>query len=230
MQISFILVEPQRAVNVGACARALKTMGFNDLRIVNSQQYLADEAQWVAHGATDILQSAQHFVSLESALKDIDLAIGTSTKQRAGKRYAYSPKALYESLSEKSQLLSRVAIVFGREDHGLANEMLNLCDVLSTVPLAVSYPSLNLGQAVMLYAYELGPLSQPDQANSFSDDVAEGQWRALHEKVIFLLDQLNIPCSAKEYQWVRERLPVCSRKDINFLHTLVTDVIRKINQ
>ncbi|MGI0119603.1 tRNA/rRNA methyltransferase [Zooshikella sp. RANM57] len=230
MQICFILVEPQRAANVGACARALKTMGFSTLRIVNSQQHLAEEAQWVAHGATDILESVQTFSSLEDALNDIDLVIGTSTKQRAGKRFAYSPKALYESLSEKRQLLARVAIVFGREDHGLANEMLNLCDILSTIPLAVSYPSLNLGQAVMLYAYELSPLTQWLQSEVISTVVAEGQWRALQAKVTCLLEQLNIPSSAKEYQWVRERLPVCSQKDINFLHTLVTDVIRKINQ
>ncbi len=98
MQIHFVLVEPQVPENVGAAARALKTMGFERLRLVNSRILQEPRTQWVAHGSREILQQAEVFASLEEALADIDLAIGTSAKARHNTRYLYSPDELKPQL------------------------------------------------------------------------------------------------------------------------------------
>ena len=85
MLIHFILVEPGLPENVGAAARALKTMGFHSLRLVNPCDHLQDRARWVAHGSTDILENARVFTSLEDAVADVDMIVGTSAKSRTVK-------------------------------------------------------------------------------------------------------------------------------------------------
>ena len=82
MEIVFVLVEPAVPENIGASARALKTMGFDQLRLVNTQQHLEKQARILAHGSGDILAQAQAYDSLPAALADIDLAIATSAKPR----------------------------------------------------------------------------------------------------------------------------------------------------
>lgn len=81
MQIHFILVEPAVPENVGAAARAMKTMGFTSLRLVNTKAHLAEEASWLAHASNEILENAQEFKTLQEAIHDIDWIIGTSAKK-----------------------------------------------------------------------------------------------------------------------------------------------------
>lgn len=151
MQLHIILVSPARPENVGAAARAMKTMGFASLRIVDSEAHLRPEAGWVAHGSQEILQNALHFNTLEHALADIDFTVATTARSRAKFHYYCTPQELQVQLEEKSQWVNHAALVFGREDSGLTNEELELADVLTGVPMVADYPSLNLGQAVMVF-------------------------------------------------------------------------------
>ncbi len=82
MKICIILNHPTTPENIGAAARALKTMGFSDLRLVDPCDHLSDRAHWLAHGSEDILESAQVFNSITAAISDIDFLIGTSAKKR----------------------------------------------------------------------------------------------------------------------------------------------------
>ena len=158
MEISFVITEPATPENVGAAARALKTMGYSDLRLVNPCDHLSAPARWMAHASEDILEKAQVFLSLEEAVESCDFIVGTTAKQR-NVRHDYLPlQQLAEFLEKKEKVIRRVAIVFGREESGLSNKELGFCDLLTTVPLNSPYPSLNLAQAVMLYAYELSSL------------------------------------------------------------------------
>ncbi|RRJ84325.1 tRNA/rRNA methyltransferase [Aestuariirhabdus litorea] len=225
MQIAFILVEPVLPENVGAAARALKTMGFRDLRLVNSEHHKAKQAQWLAHGSREILEQAQSYPDLDSAIADLDLVVGTTAKKRHQRNYIYSPQELKPLIANKGEAC-RVGILFGREDQGLANEEIARCDLLTSIPLAASYPSLNLGQAVMLYAWELNQLpggEVPQQA-----EAAEAQLGALRYRVRQLLDSLQINRDAKEYRWVEERLGVLAERDIHFMHTLVNSLQRAL--
>ncbi|WP_426416709.1 tRNA/rRNA methyltransferase [Aestuariirhabdus sp. LZHN29] len=226
MQIVFILVEPVLPENVGAAARALNTMGFSQLRLVNSQHHREEKARWLAHGSRDILDQALSYPELASATADLDLVIGTTAKKRHQRNYIYTPQELKPLIANKSDSC-KVGILFGREDQGLANDEIARCDLLTSIPLAASYPSLNLGQAVMLYAWELNQL-EPRHKQDLAPTDLRPQLHALRSKLNTLLDSVGIARSSKESQWVTERLGVLAERDIHFMHTLVNSVKRAL--
>ena len=158
MQLHIVLVAPARPENVGAAARAMKTMGFTSLRIVDSEAHLQPAARWVAHGAGEILRRRANVRHVELALADVDFTVATTARSRARFHYYCTPPELLEQLSERKQWVGQAALVFGREDSGLTNEELALADLLTGVPMQADHPSLNLGQAVMVYCYQLASL------------------------------------------------------------------------
>lgn len=158
ISIEFVLVEPAVPENVGFVARALKTMGFNQLKLVNPCNHLSKQAKKTAYASHDVLSNAQLFDSLSGAISDIDLVIGTTAKKRAARHDYYDPGRLVELIQNKENSIDRVALLFGREDSGLSKEDLQLCDIISVIPMSGSYPSLNLAQSVMIYTYELSSL------------------------------------------------------------------------
>jgi tRNA/rRNA methyltransferase len=154
-KFAFVLYRPQSPGNIGAAARALKNMGFDDLRLVGRGPLNDREAVKMAvHAADDVLANAKVFPSLEAAVADCSIAVGT-TSRRGG--YRSRATALRPAASELDALASsnKIAIVFGREDRGLTNRELKLCNRLIAIETAPEYPSLNLAQAVMVVAYEL---------------------------------------------------------------------------
>ncbi|WP_163834870.1 tRNA/rRNA methyltransferase [Spartinivicinus ruber] len=223
MSIYFILVEPKLPANVGAAARALQTMGFANLRIVNSQAHLAPEAQWVAHGAREVLTAAKHYNHLAEATVDLDFTVATTVKKRSTKRYYYSPEQVKQLLETKGATISKVGIVFGREESGLTSEEVHHCDIASSIPLANPQPSLNLGQSIMLYAYVLSSIDIEQEQEILAP---EGQMKALKAKLALLFESLAISPTAVEYRWAMERLGVLTEKDIHFLHTFASDLLK----
>ena len=153
-KFAFVLFRPQSAGNIGAAARALKNMGFDDLRLVAPGPLNKREAAAMAVHAGDVLAGATVYSDLAAAIADCSVAAGT-TSRRGGYRSRANP--LREAAAELDALAgsNKIAIVFGREDRGLTNRELKLCNRLITIPTAPEYPSLNLAQAVMVVAYEL---------------------------------------------------------------------------
>lgn len=226
MQLHIILVSPARPENVGAAARAMKTMGFASLRIVDSEAHLRPEAGWVAHGSQEILQNALHFNTLEHALADIDFTVATTARSRAKFHYYCTPQELQVQLEEKSQWINHAALVFGREDSGLTNEELELADVLTGVPMVADYPSLNLGQAVMVFCYQLSSLNQ---VTSAKPEIAEaGQLSALRARVGRLLENVGAEDDQKLSDWLHQRLGLLQQRDAAMLHTLLHDIEKKL--
>lgn len=161
--LRFILVETSRPGNVGAVARAMKTMGFNDLVLVNPR--FADaatqaEAVAFASGAQDVLQGARIVGSIGEALADCNFAAAVSARLREFSPPVIAPRALAEqlaaSVASRSDLepATRAALVFGNERFGLPNEIVEKCNVLINIPANPDYSSLNLAQAVQVIAYE----------------------------------------------------------------------------
>ncbi len=152
--ISVILVSPENCDNIGAVARAVKNMGFSDLRLVKPPRGWRVKAKKMAVTAADILKGATVFSSLQEAILDLGLVIGT-TRRDGGHRGTFLP--FNETVSEirRSSLSRKAGIVFGRESKGLANEESDLCDHLVTIPTGTVYPSLNLAQAVMVTLFAL---------------------------------------------------------------------------
>ena len=218
MELVFILVEPAVPENIGASARALKTMGFRNLRLVNPYHHLDEKALWVAHGSQDILDQAGLFPTLAAAIADCDFIIATSAKRRRVRTDTVLLAGLPEVIASKAGSLRRVAVVFGREDKGLSNDDLQRCDILSTVPLAARYPSLNLAQTVMLYAYTLSPFNRP--GGRLKVLPGDPQWRSVKMRVAALLTRFGLPAEHLIHQRVMERLSGLHRIDIHLLHTI----------
>jgi TrmH family RNA methyltransferase len=151
--ISFILLEPQYPGNIGAAARALKTMGFQSLVLINPGDFHAPEAKWMAHASEDILNDLIIKDSLKKVVVDFKLVIATTQRTREFHLPFFTPPELARKIIPISQN-NKIAIVFGREHSGLTNDELRLCHISSTIPASVKHPSLNLAQAVMIYCYE----------------------------------------------------------------------------
>ena len=158
MEFYFILVEPSVPGNIGSAARAIKIMGFRHLWLVKPCDHLDKEAIKMAHGSTDILKTARIFESLQEALSNIDLVIGTSAKKRTAHEDYIDCSLLPEIILKKGNSIDSSAIVFGREESGLTNDELKKCDIVTHIPMITEYPSANLAQAVMIYAYILSGL------------------------------------------------------------------------
>jgi len=152
--IRIVLSRPSHPGNIGAAARAMKTMGLADLRLVAPKKFPHADAEAMASGAVDVLASAIQCESLEKALTGCVLAIGTSTRQRDLQAALLTPEdAAKKALSEARN--GKVAIVFGNETFGLSKEELACCQALMTIPASPDYNSLNLGAAVQVMAYVL---------------------------------------------------------------------------
>ena len=223
--LCFVLVEPAVPENVGAAARALKTMGFGDLWIVNSDAQHGKLARIVAHGSGDILDSIREFASLDEVRAEVDLMVGTSAKPRHHREVLLAPAALHDNLSDKLANGADVALVFGREDSGLRASEIALCDLLTSIPLAVSYPSLNLGQAVMLYAYALSGLKAAPAAATGDTN----QYLALREKAVSLATELGYTPEHKLHGWLLEHLPLLNSRSIGFVHQLIDGLRARID-
>jgi TrmH family RNA methyltransferase len=155
-RIGLVLVEPKAPGNIGAAARAMKTMGLSRLVLVNPASFQeAPEARWFAHGAEDVLEGAAVVPTVDEALQGVAYAVGTTNRTRgAWLSPVYTMEAAAREIVRVAQH-QPVALLFGREDRGLINDELERCHLIARIPAATMYPSLNLAQAVMVCAYEI---------------------------------------------------------------------------
>lgn len=149
----FVLLRPRNAENLGAAARALKNFGLADWVWVRPFPEDLTPARRLAVHAGDVLEGVRVVDTLEEAVADCVWVVGTSSRRVEGKR-RLSPRQVAPEAVERSAG-GPVAIVFGDERSGMTNEEVWRCHDLSSVPTAPEQPSINLAQAVLLYAYEL---------------------------------------------------------------------------
>jgi tRNA/rRNA methyltransferase len=163
-RLRFILVEASRPGNIGAVARAMKTMGFSDLVLVNPRFPDAlqnEEAIAFASSAQDILANARIVTSVTEALTDCNFAAAVSARLREFSPPIMSPHALATRMAGEPGLNG--ALLFGNERFGLPNEVVEKCNVLINIPANPLYSSLNLGQAAQILAYECRMAALDDQ-------------------------------------------------------------------
>lgn len=227
MEIYFILVEPAVPENIGASARALKTMGFGNLRLINPAPYRKGKAQWLAHGSHDVLDNARDFKSLEEAVADIDLVIGTTAKQRSVKHDYYSIMELGRLITEKGTTIKNAGLVFGREESGLTNDEMSLCNLVTIIPTQTKYPSINLSQAVMIYAYTLSGIRLGKRINP-SPARDEHSFRKLTSNITELLNCLDIPNGSPKHNRIMERINLLGEKDIHLMHSVTNKVLDRL--
>ena len=153
--LKFILVGTSHPGNIGASARALKNMGFQNLELVSPVNFPDESAIYRAKAAEDLLKNVVLHKDLYSAVKDCHMVIGASARNRKIPWPAATPRELPRKILEKTSKEQKVAIIFGREDRGLTNEELGLCSLHVCIPTSSVYSSLNLSHAVQIIAYEI---------------------------------------------------------------------------
>ena len=153
--IRVILVHTTHPGNIGGVARAMKNMGLSRLILVEPREYPAPEARWRAASAGDVLDAAEVVSSVEEAIRGAQFVVGTSARERRIPWPVQDARRCGERIQGHASRGEEVAIIFGREDRGLLNEELELCNLHCHIPSHESYPSLNLAMAVQILCYEV---------------------------------------------------------------------------
>jgi tRNA/rRNA methyltransferase len=153
--VSIVMVEPQSPGNIGMVCRAMKNMGLSRLRLVKGCDRFHPESLKFAVSARDLLERAEQYDDLASALADCTLTVGTTRRHGKYRQEILSPPQVATLLRSRASTDCTAAIVFGREDNGLTTDELSLCRWHATIPTSGEYGSLNLSQAVLLFCYEL---------------------------------------------------------------------------
>lgn len=152
--ISIVLINTTHPGNIGAAARAMKTMGLSKLVLVGPADFPSWHATALASGADDILANARVVSTLEEALADCQFAMGTSARVRGVSLDLVEPKVCARQILQEADA-GNVALVFGREDRGMTNDELRRCHLQVHIPTNPDFSSLNLGSAVQVMTYEL---------------------------------------------------------------------------
>ncbi len=160
--IRIVLINTSHPGNIGAAARAMKTMGLTELYLVAPKLFPHPKAEEMASNAADILVHAQVVPDLETAVADCGLVVGTSTRSRAIPWPILTPREFAEKARIET-VSTKVAVIFGREQSGLTNEELHRCHYHIQIPSNPEYSSLNLAAAVQVISYELRIASQASE-------------------------------------------------------------------
>tara|TARA_R110002110_G_scaffold406421_1_gene626518 strand:- start:361233 stop:361979 length:747 start_codon:yes stop_codon:yes gene_type:complete len=167
--IRIVLVNTSHPGNIGGVARAMKNMGLSRLYLVEPRQYPDEQADWRAASAIDVLENAVVTPTLEAAIDDCQFVVGTSARERRIPWPLLDPRQCAERMAVLSDD-EQVAVLFGREDRGLTNDELKVCNLHLNIPTSESYSSLNLAMAVQIVAYELRMLYAQPQLPKGEDD------------------------------------------------------------
>lgn len=237
-RLRFVLVETSRAGNIGSAARAMKTMGFSELLLVNPRDPQAQqdpEAIALASGALDVLAGARIVGSLDEALAGCNFSVALSARLREFSPPLFEPRALAGQLAADEGL--RAALVFGNERFGLSNEQVEKCSALVSVPANPDYSSLNLSQAVQVLAYECRMAEigaeRPQSGIGFRGEPAgaeqiEGMFRHLEQALVEI--EFLDPHHPKKLMPRLRRLFArtgLEAEEVNILRGIATQLIEK---
>jgi tRNA/rRNA methyltransferase len=226
--IRFVLCRPSHPGNIGAAARAMKTMDITDLRLVAPERYPAPEAQWMATNAGDVLEAARVHEELKSAIQDCVTTFALSARGRE-----WSPQVLdvRNAAVRAREVAGDVAFVFGNEQAGLTNEELFACQHLVHIPTSREFSSLNLAQAVQVVAYELHmavdvaiPAARSERLATVAD--LEGLYGHLEQAA--MRSGFMAPESRLRERWRRlfSRVPAFEREEVNILRGLLKALLK----
>jgi tRNA/rRNA methyltransferase len=226
--IRFVLCRPSHPGNIGAAARAIKTMGFADLRLVAPERYPAPEARWLATHAVDVLEAASLHENLQDSIRGCVAAFAMSARPRE-----WSPQVLdvRSAAARAMEVDGPVAFVFGNEQAGLTNDEMFACQALVHIPANREASSLNLAQAVQVVAYELHmaldvavPFSRVEKAATVDD--LEGLYGHLEEAARrsgFMTQNSKL---RERFRRLFSRVPHMEREEVNILRGLLKALLK----
>ena len=187
-----VMVEPKNAGNIGSAIRAMKNMGIANLRLVNPVDYRDNEEQRkLGYRSQEIVENSQVFSTLSEALADISTVFLATARKGKWKKNFISPDECGDMVAERIQK-EKVALVFGREDSGVTIDESQLANFHIHIPSAVSYPSLNLSQAVMVLSYEVfKKVGMKPQKNPYPKVAPKKSYARLTDNIWSLMKRLE---------------------------------------
>jgi TrmH family RNA methyltransferase len=230
-KVRIVLCRPNHPGNIGSAARAMKTMGLADLRLVAPERYPAPEAEWLASRAAAVLARARQHATLGEAIGDCVAAFALSARPR---EWSPAVLAVREAAGAALARAARgpVAFVFGNETTGLSNDEMFACQMLVHIPTSAQYASLNLAQAVQVVAYELRmatgarvPPARAEMAATQQD--MEGLYAHLEEAGLAsgFLDPADPKRLRERWRRLFSRVAL-EREEVNILRGLLRALLR----
>jgi tRNA/rRNA methyltransferase len=223
-----VLCRPSHPGNIGAAARAMKTMGLADLRLVAPERYPAPEAEWMATNAIDVLAAATLHASLADSIRDCVAAFALSARPRE-----WSPQVLdvRAAAARAMAIDGDVAFVFGNETSGLTNDEMFACQFLVHIPASPQFSSLNLAQAVQVLAYELfmtaKPVLQTRTEKLATVEDLEGLYAHLEQAAVETGFMGSGSRLRERWRRLFSRVPGLEREEVNILRGLLRALLGK---
>jgi len=191
--IYIVLVEPKEPGNIGSVVRAMKNMGISRLRLVNPPNGYKDDIEQKKFGyrSQEITQNSKKFTTLTNALKDISIAFLATTKKGKWKRDFLLPEQAAEMIGQRAHK-EKIAVIFGREESGVTIDESQMANYFIHIPMAGTYPSLNLSQAVLLVLYEIFKKIGEIPALTYPKTAAKKEFERLYDNIWRLMKSLLI--------------------------------------
>jgi len=228
MSVNIVLVGISHPGNIGSAARAMKNMR---LRLVAPERFPATEATVMAAGADDVLQKAQVFPDVTSAVADCGLLVGTTARSRHLPWRVVEPREAAREIAAASAT-GEVAILFGAERTGLSNEDLEHCQLLLSIPTGTAYSSLNVAMAVQVVTYEVLLALRGEEAAAAARGIALAsatEMQRFYEHLEQVLDEIDFRDRTGEGHLMARirRLfnrAVLDQNEVNILRGILTSV------
>ncbi|ELN3182349.1 tRNA (cytosine(32)/uridine(32)-2'-O)-methyltransferase TrmJ [Vibrio cholerae] len=238
-RVKVVLVGTTHSGNIGSAARAMKVMGLSQMVLVDPQCQVDAQAIALAAGASEIALNAQIYPTLEAAVADCGLVVGTSARSRTLEWPMLEPRECGEKIISEANQHS-VAMVFGRERTGLTNDELQLCHYHVCVPANPEYSSLNLAMAVQLLSYEVRmaylALQQSSQSSTLQEEYPRHQelerFYAHLEQVIMQTEFISAQQPGQVMNKLRRMFTRArpEAQEINILRGILTSVQKSISR
>jgi len=191
-----VLIEPKYGGNIGAVARAMANFDFKNLYLINPCDLDGDCYARAMH-AQDILNDAKIFPSFDEAIKHLDYLVATSSiESKKDKRHLRLPLNLFDFCNKIFETEGNVGLIFGREDYGLFNEEIAMCDIMIRIPTSNTYSSMNLSHAVTVVLFSL--FVNKNMINNNKRSLNRIEKEKLFSFFSELLDSIDYPKHKKE--------------------------------
>jgi TrmH family RNA methyltransferase len=235
-KVSFILSNTSHPGNIGSAARAIKTMGFKNLTLINPKDFPSSEAEALASGADDILQHAKIFKNIDKAIESAHLVIGLTARKRELSQPHFNSVMLAKKIKQAVEQGQKISILFGNETSGLSNDELKHCQWLGYIDANKNYSSLNLSQAVQIMAYEIRNqfgFKEFEVSNKINNYVSMKIQNGFYMHLEEVLDKLEFfKRNQRERLMIRLRLMFnrikMDKEEVNIMRGILKQIQKKI--